>query len=66
MSREINSAIVAIRQRAPANELTYSFVMDCLKVFSKPRDQLTKLLRSGALIRVKQGLYVFGDLFVQG
>ncbi len=66
MSREINSAIVAIRQRAPANELTYSFVMDCLKVFSKPQDQLTKLLHSGALIRVKQGLYVFGDLFVQG
>ncbi len=66
MSHEMSSAIAIIRKRALSNELTYGFVMDCLKEFAKPRGQLTKLLRSGALIRVKQGLYVFGDLYVRG
>ena len=66
MSREINPALIVLRQRACNNELTYSFVMDCLKKYSKPRDMITRLLRSGALVRVKRGLYVFGDLFVKG
>ncbi|MFT4551814.1 MAG: hypothetical protein ACI9S8_000435 [Chlamydiales bacterium] len=66
MSSGIDQALSIIRKRAKGNELTYAFVMDCLKGFSKPRDKLTKLLRSGALIRLKQGFYVFNELFVRG
>ena len=66
MIRGMSPALVSIRKRALGNELTYAFVMDCLKGFSKPRDQLTRLIRSGALVRIKRGLYVFGDFFVRG
>lgn len=58
--------IDSIRKRAKGNELSYAFIMDCLKDYAKPRDKLSRLLKSGALIRVKKGLYVFSQLFVQG
>lgn len=42
-------------------ELDYPRLMESLKTYSYPRDKVTKLLRSGALIRVKKGLYVRND-----
>lgn len=62
----IDPAIQALRQKAPSNVLDYGFVMDVLKNYQAPRVKLGKLLQSGALIRLKKGLYVFGEPFVQG
>lgn len=55
-----------LRERAPGNVLDYGFVMDCLKGFASPRVKLSGLLASGALIRVKKGLYVFGPTYQRG
>ncbi|MFQ5730050.1 MAG: hypothetical protein ACE5GN_06790, partial [Waddliaceae bacterium] len=62
----MDKAMAILRTRAPANELDYGFVMDCLKGYRSPRAKLTKLLNTGALLRVKKGLYAFGTLFVRG
>lgn len=62
----MDSALITLRERAPGNELDYGFVMDCLKGYSSPRAKLSRLLKSGALIRVKKGLYVFSQNYRRG
>jgi hypothetical protein len=59
----VDSAIAKIQDRALVNELDYQFVMYCLKDFRSPRAKLTRLLKSGALIRAKKGLYLLGPRF---
>jgi len=49
-----------MRKRAKTEEVDYLLLMDCLSSYKKPRDKLSKLIKSGDLIRVKKGLYVFG------
>ncbi len=62
----MDPSLITLRERAPGNELDYGFVMDCLKDYSSPRAKLSRLLKSGALIRVKKGLYVFGEPYRRG
>lgn len=42
-------------------ELDYLQLMQSLNDYAYPRDKVTKLLRSGTLIRVRKGLYVRND-----
>jgi hypothetical protein len=56
----IDRGLSDLLERTPVNELDYLFVMDCLKRYGSPRAKLTRLLKSGALIRVKKGLYLLG------
>lgn len=62
----MDKAILTLRERAPSNELDYGFVMDCLKNYASPRGKLSRLLKTGVLIRVKKGLYVFGEPYRKG
>ena len=62
MTQGLDPALLKLKQRAQGNELTYGFVMDCLSDYSSPRAKLTRLLESEALIRVKKGLYIFGEI----
>lgn len=62
----MDAALITLRERAPGNELDYGFLMDCLKEYASPRAKLTRLLASGAIIRVKKGLYVFGEHYRKG
>jgi predicted transcriptional regulator of viral defense system len=50
-----------IRKSAVSEEIDYLFLQDKLKEYAYPRDKITSLLNSKALIRVKKGLYVFGE-----
>ena len=52
---------VDIRGRIQAEIFDYQTLTDALKDLSSPRDKITKLLKQGVIIRVKKGLYVFGD-----
>jgi hypothetical protein len=52
---------VDIRSRIPTEIFDYQALTDALKDLSSPRDKTTLLLRQGVIIRVKKGLYVFGD-----
>ena len=61
----IDSGIAILLRKAPSEELEYGFVMDCLKGYQNPRVKLAHLLKIKALIRVKKGIYVFGENFAR-
>jgi predicted transcriptional regulator of viral defense system len=50
-----------IRNRIEREEFDYQTLLSALGDYASPRDRITALMRSGAIIRVKKGLYVFGD-----
>jgi hypothetical protein len=50
-----------IRKLIPYDEFDYQTLLSALKGYAHPRDRITTLLRKGTIIRVKKGLYVFGD-----
>jgi hypothetical protein len=54
---------VDIRSRIQTEIFDYQILTDALKDLSAPRDKTTLLIREGVIIRVKKGLYVFGDKY---
>lgn len=52
-----------IRQLIDHEEFDYQALMSALSGYASPRSRVTALLRSGAIIRVKKGLYIFGDAY---
>ena len=54
---------VDIRSRIQTEIFDYQILTDALKDLSAPRDKTTLLVREGVIIRVKKGLYVFGDKY---
>jgi hypothetical protein len=50
-----------IRGRIPQEEFDYQTLLTCLEDSPYPRDKITDLLRKGVIIRIKKGLYVFGE-----
>jgi len=50
-----------LRQRISREEFDYPALMAAMSRYANPRDRVTTLLRRGDIIRVKKGLYVFGD-----
>lgn len=54
---------VDIRSRIQTEIFDYQVLTDALKDLSAPRDKTTLLVREGVIIRVKKGLYVFGDKY---
>jgi predicted transcriptional regulator of viral defense system len=57
--RGVDPGLAVLLERAPNEELDYGFVMDSLRSYKNPRVKLNHLLKIGALIREKKGLYVF-------
>jgi hypothetical protein len=55
-----------IRRQIPKEEFDYQTLLNCLKDYERPRDKIRTLLRNGAIIRVKKGLYVFGPDYSRG
>jgi len=53
--------IETIRKQIPQEEFDYQILLDCLKGYARPRDKISDLLRKGSIIRIKKGLYIFGD-----
>ncbi len=50
-----------LRRRVGREEFDYQALMAALSEYANPRDKVTTLLRRDDIIRVKKGLYVFGD-----
>ncbi|MDP2790422.1 MAG: hypothetical protein Q8O15_01550 [Rectinemataceae bacterium] len=46
----------------PQREIDYLTLMEALKDYAYPRDRVTKLLKRGALSRVKKGLYLWNEV----
>ncbi len=52
-----------LRRRISAEEFDYQALLDGLREYDRPRDKITSLLRKGGIIRVKKGIYVFGEKY---
>ncbi len=50
-----------LRQTIPFEEFDYQSLLDSLRTYAYPRKKITSLLRKGEIIRVKKGLYLFGE-----
>ena len=55
--------IEALRASVPFEEFDYQALLQGLRRYARPRDRATRLLETGAIIRVKKGLYVFGPTY---
>ena len=53
--------ITEIRGKIAHEVFDYQALVASLSDYSKPRDKITKLLSSGAIVRIKKGLYCFGE-----
>ena len=58
--------IEQLRQLADREEIDYQFVLSALKDYKYPRDKIHQWLKSGDLVRVKKGLYIFGETASKG
>ena len=52
-----------LRNKITGEEFDYPALLDGLREYDRPRDKITSLLRQGAVIRVKKGIYVFGERY---
>ena len=52
-----------LRRRIEREEFDYQMLLDALRSYSQPRDKISDLIGKGIIVRVKKGLYVFGEAF---
>ncbi|MEA3441146.1 MAG: hypothetical protein U9R58_12785 [Chloroflexota bacterium] len=52
-----------IRAKIHGEIFDYQVLLYTLSGYRKPRDKITRLLAAGAIVRIKKGLYCFGDPF---
>lgn len=57
------NAIAQMRRNVGGEVFDYQVLLDALAGYRKPRDRITRMLASGAIMRVKKGLYCFGEAF---
>jgi hypothetical protein len=50
-----------LRRSIPFEEFDYQSLLDSLQGYVYPRKKISSLLRKGEIIRVKKGLYLFGE-----
>lgn len=55
-----------VRGNIKTEEFDYESLLQILRHYKKPRDVITRFLRDGSIIRVKKGLYVFGENYRKG
>ena len=52
-----------LRNKITSEEFDYQALLNCLREYDRPRDKITDLLRQGVIIRIKKGIYVFGERY---
>ena len=52
-----------VRRKIAEEIFDYQVLMDALSMFSKPRDAVTRLLSSEVILRIRKGLYCFGETY---
>ncbi len=62
-SEGIDPAMKCLRARIPGNVLEHRAIMECLLPWANPQSKLTRLVQSGALLRIRSGLYIFGPSY---
>jgi predicted transcriptional regulator of viral defense system len=54
-----------LRKKIAGEEFDYQVLMDSLRDYERPRDRITNLLKRKEIIRVKKGIYVFGENYAR-
>lgn len=57
---------IQIRNQIEREEFDYTLLTHILSPYSGKRQKINSLLKSGAIVRVKKGLYVFGRSYAKG
>jgi predicted transcriptional regulator of viral defense system len=57
------NAIAQMLRNIGGEVFDYQVLLDVLAEYRKPRDRITRLLGGGVIVRVKKGLYCFGEPF---
>lgn len=57
--------IEELRRRIEGEEFDYQVLLDSLKEYERPRDKITSLIRQDAIVRVKKGIYIFGQKYAR-
>lgn len=57
------TAIEKIRFKIEGEVFDYIQLMDALKDYKKPRDIVSALLKKSSIIRIRKGLYIFGEFW---
>ena len=57
------NTIAQMRRNIGGEVFDYQVLLDVLAEYRKPRDRITRLLAGGVIVRVKKGLYCFGEPF---
>ncbi len=52
-----------LRHKITTEEFDYQALIDGLREYDRPRDKITDLLRQGAIVRIKKGIYIFGERY---
>lgn len=55
--------IESLRKSIPWEEFDYQALSGALQNYARPRDKISDLLAKGIIVRVKKGLYIFGDSY---
>lgn len=55
--------VFLLRDKTYSEEIDHNFIKFALGQYASPRNVLTRLLEKGQLIRIKKGLYTFGDRY---
>ncbi len=53
----------ALRERVTGEEFDHQALLDAARDYARPRDLITRLLRSGSVVRVAPGIYIFGPAY---
>jgi len=52
-----------LRRRIEREEFDYQMLLDALRSYAQPRDKISDLLAKNVIVRIKKGLYIFGEAF---
>lgn len=52
-----------LREQVVGEEFDHQAVLEAGKDYARPRDAITRLLRSGSIIRIAPGIYIFGPAY---
>lgn len=59
--RRCMAVIESLRNHISREVFDYQMLLDALDGYARPRDKITRWIEKGVIIRIKKGLYVFGE-----
>jgi hypothetical protein len=62
----VHRVLYDLRKNVTGEAFDYQVLLDALRGYERPRDRITELLKRKEIVRVKKGIYVFGEKHAGG